>query len=203
MATSTKRKPATSDKLWQEQIIDQLADLDPSDFTHVVYARTGETATLLEHHDNETDAITGAARLAVDTPEHDEVAVVSATELHTFIDNQTAGTNGHSNPDGNLFDADEYADPRLALDKVDDQDVDKIRVEFSGSVMLDRKDAGDVAFMRRLKLGQPLELRVAATCHSKKTGYTTGKEGDLDAIVYTGGLKVDTLYVLTPEELAA
>lgn len=103
--------------------------------------------------------------------------------------------------DDSLFAAAQYDDPKLYLDKVDEKDVDKIRVEFSGSVMLDRKDAEDVALIRSLKLGKPLELRVAATCNSKKTGYTTGKEGDLDAIVFTGGLKIDTLYVLTPEEL--
>lgn len=100
-----------------------------------------------------------------------------------------------------LFAAAQYDDPALYLGKVDEKDIDKIRVEFSGSVMLDRKDENDVDFMRRLKLGQSVELRIAATCASKKHGYTTGKEGDLDAIVFTGGLKVDTLYRLAPEEL--
>lgn len=100
-----------------------------------------------------------------------------------------------------LFDARDYSDPRLSLDQIDDKDVDKIRIEFSGSVMLDRKNPEDVALMRSLHLGQSLELRVAATVGSKKHGYTTGKEGDLDAIVYTGGLKVDTVYKLAPEDL--
>lgn len=100
-----------------------------------------------------------------------------------------------------LFDARDYSDPRLTLDQIDDKDVDKIRIEFSGSVMLDRKNPEDVALMRGLHLGQSLELRVAATVGSKKHGYTTGKEGDLDAIVYTGGLKVDTVYKLAPEDL--
>ena len=114
--------------------------------------------------------------------------------------NLTAPTND-DDPGDALFDTADYTDPRLTLDKVDEKDVDKIRVEFAGSVMLDRRNPDDVQFMRRLKLGQTLELRIAATCHSKKTGYTTGKEGDLDAIVFTGGLKVDTLYNLTPEQL--
>lgn len=104
-------------------------------------------------------------------------------------------------PDGALFEKADYNDPRLALDTVDDKDVDKIQLEFSGSVMLDRRDPADVAVMRDLALGKSLELRVAATVKSKKHGYTTGKEGVLDAVVYTGGLKVDTVYVLKPEEL--
>jgi hypothetical protein len=116
-------------------------------------------------------------------------------------DEQATSGNG-SGDGGELFDARDYTDPRLALDQIDEKDVDKIRLEFSGSVMLDRKSPEDVALMRSLKLGKALELRVAATVSSKKHGYTTGKEGDLDAIVYTGGLKIDTVYVMTPEDLS-
>lgn len=102
---------------------------------------------------------------------------------------------------GALFDQTAYNDPALALDTVDGHDVDKIRLAFSGNVMLDRKSETDVDLIRKLKLGQDLELRVAATCAGKTQGFTTGKEGDLDAVVYTGSLKVTTVYVLTPEEL--
>lgn len=103
--------------------------------------------------------------------------------------------------DDGLFDRAAYNDPKLYLDKVDEKDVDKIRLDFSGSVMLDRRNPADVEFMRRLKLGSSHTLKVEAVCSSKKHGYTTGKEGDLDAIVFTGGLKIDTVYWPTPEEL--
>lgn len=104
-------------------------------------------------------------------------------------------------PKDELFDRRQYDDPKLYLDKVDEKDVDKIRCDFSGSVMLDRKNPRDVEFMRRLQLGSGVTLQVEAVCASKKHGYTTGKEGDLDAIVFTGGLKVDSIYWPEPEEL--
>lgn len=103
--------------------------------------------------------------------------------------------------DGALFNAHDYSDPKLYLDQVDEKDVDKIRLDFSGSIMLDRRNPADVDFMRRLKLGSSHTLQVEAVCSSKKHGYTTGKEGDLDAIVYTGGLKVEDVYWPTPEDL--
>lgn len=126
---------------------------------------------------------------------------VDETDTDTTFGDTPAGTDENEDNGDALFNARDYSDPRLTLDQIDDKDVDKIRLEFSGSVMLDRKDPNDVALMRSLHLGQSLELRVAATVSSKKHGYTTGKEGDLDAIVYTGGLKIDTVHVLTPEEL--
>jgi len=111
------------------------------------------------------------------------------------------GAGGDRDEGGALFDQTDYDDPRLMLDTVDGRDIDKIRLAFSGNVMLDRKDPNDVDLIRKLKLGQDLELRVSAQCAGKAQGFTTGKEGDLDAVVYTGGLKVTTVYVLAPEEL--
>lgn len=106
-------------------------------------------------------------------------------------------------PDGKaLFDRSRYDDPALRIAKVDDHQIDKIRVEFSGSVMLDRKNPDDVKLFNSLALGKPCEMRVGGTVAKKATGYTTGKEGDLDAVVGASTIKVDTVYVLAPEDLS-
>jgi hypothetical protein len=93
-----------------------------------------------------------------------------------------------------LFDKADYTDPKLYLDQVDEKDVDKIRLDFSGSILLDRRNPDDVEFMRGLKLGQDVTLKVEAAVSSKRHGYTTGRDGDLDAVVYTAGFRVHTLY---------
>lgn len=103
---------------------------------------------------------------------------------------------------GGLFDASHYDDPELAIPKVDGQGIDKIRVAFTGSVMLDRSDPRDVALFRKLKLGKEVELRVAGKIAKTATGWTTNREGDLDAVVGERTCKIDTVWVLDPENLA-
>jgi hypothetical protein len=100
-----------------------------------------------------------------------------------------------------LFDRSKYNSEELALPKIDGEGIDKIRVDFSGSVMLNRMDKADVALFRKLRLAGEVELRVAGKVSAVKDGFTTSKEGDLDALVETRSVKIDTLYVLTPEEL--
>jgi hypothetical protein len=112
------------------------------------------------------------------------------------------GSSGETAGDG-LFDRAQYDDPKLRLPKVDGQDVDKIAVAFSGRVMLDRKDPNDVALIRRLALGKDVTMQVEARTSGKKHGFTTNKEGDLDAVVLTATAKVETVYIPTPEELDA
>lgn len=100
-----------------------------------------------------------------------------------------------------LFDRSKYDNEELALPKVDGEGIDKIRVDFSGSVMLDRMNKDDVALFRKLALASECELRVAGKIAAVKDGFTTNREGDLDALVETRSIKVDTLYVLSPDEL--
>lgn len=102
---------------------------------------------------------------------------------------------------GALFDKSQYEREDLQISKIDGQSVDKIRVKFSGSVMLDRSDPADVALYNRLLLGEDCELRVAGNVSGSGGGKTTNKDGDLDAIVGQKTVTVDTVWVLTPEEL--
>lgn len=102
---------------------------------------------------------------------------------------------------GELFNKDQYEREDLQIDKIDGQTVDKIRVAFSGSVMLDRSDPADVAMYNRLKLGGECELRVAGKVSGSAGGYTTAKEGDLDAVVGQKSIKVETVWVLAPEQM--
>lgn len=102
---------------------------------------------------------------------------------------------------GALFDRSQYDREDLQIAKIDGQTVDKIRIDFTGSIMLDRSDPADVALFNRIHLTGDCELRVAGKVSGFGGGYTTGKEGDLDAIVGRKTVKVTTVYVLTPEEL--
>jgi hypothetical protein len=211
----TTAAPEAAEPRWQAQIAAELDSLatDPGpEYQHLIVGiRAGGKAELLDLVDNEADAITKAARIAASDDEYEEVnvttraAVAEAAETApeyesdrvTIVDADGVAEEDELVEDGEpkdgLFDKSQYNDPKLYLDKVDEKDVDKIRVDFSGSVMLDRRNPRDVEFMRQLALGKKVQLDVLTVCSSKKHGYTTGKEGDLDAIVFTGGLKVDSI----------
>lgn len=103
---------------------------------------------------------------------------------------------------GELFNRDQYELEGLQIPKVDGQSIDKIAVKFSGRVMLDRSDEADVAMFNRLRLGQDVELRISAkVSNSGGAGFTTSKEGDLDAIVGSKTVTVESVWVLAPEQL--
>ena len=102
-----------------------------------------------------------------------------------------------------LFDRDAYQAPGLRIDQVDGQEVDKIKIKFSGSVSLDRTKANDVSLFNRIRLGKEVELRVSGKGARVGTGYTTSKGGDLEAVVGEREVRIDTVYVLSAEELEA
>lgn len=102
---------------------------------------------------------------------------------------------------GELFDSQEYEKEGLQIAKVDGRGIDKIRVAFNGSIMLDRSNVDHVALFNRLTLGKSVQLRVAGEVTKTGVGWTTNKDGDLDAIVGERGVKVTTVYMLDPEEL--
>jgi hypothetical protein len=108
------------------------------------------------------------------------------------------------NPDaGELFDRSHYDREDLAIPAVDGEGIDRIRIRFTGSVMLDRSAPADVALFNRLRLSKEVELRVAGRVSGVSTGYTTGKDGDLDAVVGERTVKVETVWVLDPENLSS
>lgn len=105
-------------------------------------------------------------------------------------------------PDGKaLFNRDHYQREGLAIDMVDGQPIDKIRINFAGSIMLDRSAVADVALFNKLLLGKVAECRVSGKVSKIGTGYTTNREGDLDAIVGERTLKIDTIQVLDASAL--
>lgn len=100
-----------------------------------------------------------------------------------------------------LLDRSQYETEPLAIQKVDGQPVDRIRIKLTGEVMLDRSDPADVALFNRLKLGKAVELRVAGVVQRSAGAKATGKDGELDVIVGDKTLKIDTIWLLEPEQL--
>lgn len=99
-----------------------------------------------------------------------------------------------------LFDKTQYDDPELALQKIDDQSIDKIRVSFSGSVMLDRGSKADVALYRKLSLGKGgVTLMVEGRCSASGGKQSTNREGDLDVVVGEKTIKVETVYIASAD----
>ena len=117
---------------------------------------------------------------------------------------ENAGDETPEDPDGKaLFDRAAYQAPGLRIDEVDGQEVDKIWLKFTGRVALDRTKAADVAIFNKARLGAELELRVSGKGARVGTGYTTSKGGDLEAVVGEREVRIDTVYVLSAEELEA
>ncbi|HEY8723423.1 MAG TPA: hypothetical protein VIL92_06140 [Gaiellaceae bacterium] len=102
---------------------------------------------------------------------------------------------------GQLFDKSQYEREDLQIATVDGQTIDKIRIDLTGSILLDRSDPADVALYNRLILGHECELRVSGKVGGSGAGYTTSKDGELDAVVGKKAVKIDSVWVLTPEEL--
>jgi hypothetical protein len=129
--------------------------------------------------------------VAAEQAEHDEEAAAD-----------DAAHEEPTDPEGKaLFDRTKYQNPGLRIDEVDGQEVDKIWLKFSGRVALDRTKADDVALFNKARLGAELELRVSGTGARVGTGYTTSKGGDLEAVVGVREIRIDTVYVLSAEEL--
>lgn len=120
-------------------------------------------------------------------------------ELETTADDDLEGDQP-AEPKDALFDKKAYDSPALALPTVDGEGVDKIRIAFSGSVMLDRTDPADVALIRKMALGHDVSLMVEGKVSKKGHQFTTNKEGDLDAVVFETAVKVETVYTpVVPE----
>lgn len=149
-------------------------------------AATPDTAS---GHDQEESDAAPPAEAEAPTVEEAPVAALAAP---------TAGKLAEST----LFDPADYRDPTLALPQIDGHDIDRIAVQFSGEIMLDRSDRDHVALWKRIKLGQNVELWVEA----KGTGFAgkgaTSKDGDLDVVVAKRTVTVHTLRVMGPEDLA-
>jgi hypothetical protein len=141
----------------------------------------------------ESDTATGDEPEEVPPPETTE-AVVVEDETVTEDDTRRMEDPGEAGAPDALFDKAAYDSPELALPKIDGEGVDKIAVAFNGRVLLDRTDPRDVELIRRMKLGQDVTLQVEGRVSKKGHGFTTNKEGDLDAVVFETAVRVETVY---------
>ncbi len=95
-----------------------------------------------------------------------------------------------------LFDGSAY----VAVPEIDGQTADKLVIAFSGSIAYDAADEDGQALFHRLSLGHAVELRVAGVV-AAKTGTYKVTARDEEIVTGKATLKVDTVYVLSPEAL--
>jgi hypothetical protein len=91
------------------------------------------------------------------------------------------------------FDRSQFEREDLQIPKIDGQSIDRISIKWSGEVFLNRSDPDDVAVYNALRLGRDVQLLVECKCSSTGAKGATDREGDLDVIVATKGLKVHSL----------
>jgi hypothetical protein len=91
------------------------------------------------------------------------------------------------------FDRSQYEREDLQIAKIDGQSIDRISLKFSGEVFLDRSEASDVAVYNAFRLGKNVALLIEAKCSSTAAKGATDRDGDLDVVVGTKGLKIHTI----------
>lgn len=88
----------------------------------------------------------------------------------------------------------EAAPEALSLPQIDGQGIDRIDVNFSGSIRLDRSDPADVALFKRLALGKEVDLRVVGIAAGKDARISYDEDGYPGETTARAKVKVTTLY---------
>lgn len=88
----------------------------------------------------------------------------------------------------------EAAPEALSLPRIDGQSIDRIDVNFSGSIRLDRSDPADVALFKRLALGKEVDLRVVGVAAGKDARISYDEDGYPGETTARAKVKVTTLY---------
>jgi hypothetical protein len=96
-----------------------------------------------------------------------------------------------------LFDDSAY----VAVPEVDGQNADQIVIAFGGQIAYDATDEQGAKLYQDLKLGKAVELRVAGFVSGKAGGYKVTAR-DEEVVTGKASVRIDTLYMLTPESLA-
>lgn len=89
--------------------------------------------------------------------------------------------------DDSIFDASSY---ELPIPKLDGHKADKLTVQFSGSVELDRTSEDDLAIIESLTLGKSVTLTATAVVTKKGFTLSAGKEDGPETTGYGVALKV-------------
>lgn len=104
---------------------------------------------------------------------------------------------------GELFDPNSYADPALRLESREGRHVDEIRIPFSGTIVLNRKDKSDVAFFKSLHQGRRYDLEIEATVVADAEKSSYDKDGDEKTLAAVKSLRVTGLTVPADEAVEA
>lgn len=156
--------------------------------------------------------ITGPGEITPVTPELVEPEIIIATgETTVEFLNPDGSSSGKIpladipelkqtiNPEA-LFDTHAYLD----VPTVDGQAADKLVVSFSGSVSFNAGDEQGKQLFRSLSLGKSATLQVEAVVAGKAGGWKiVGAGGDMEreVVTATAKVKVETLYLPSPEDL--
>jgi hypothetical protein len=92
-----------------------------------------------------------------------------------------------------IVDRSQYEREDLQIPKIDEQTIDRIKIDFGGSLFLDRSEASDVAVYNALRLGKDVTLMVTAKCSKTGASGATDRDGNLDVVVGAKTLKVHSI----------
>jgi hypothetical protein len=103
-------------------------------------------------------------------------------EAHDAVEGTQSGEDADK---GKLFEV-----PRVA---VEDSDPNVLKLNFSGSIELERASKADVEFYNRLTAGKNVDLEVQAFVTGPHNTHRRDSEGNVDAVVQTKSLKIHSL----------
>lgn len=98
--------------------------------------------------------------------------------------------------DGELFDPTPYVEAV----EIDGHSADKLKIAFNGNIEYDPTNETARALFESLRLGKPVDLRVAGHVAKKNGSWTENEEGET-VVTGTAGIKITSLHILTPEDL--
>jgi hypothetical protein len=82
----------------------------------------------------------------------------------------------------------------LALPAIDGEAPDRIEVQFTGGVRLDRSDPADVALMRALALGKEIDLRIVGVVRGKVGTVSWDEDGYPGETTHAAKVRITTVY---------
>lgn len=125
--------------------------------------------------------------------EDHDVALLDGLEDESTTEDTTDAPLEDEGGQTTIIDRSAYEREDLQIPKIDGNTVDRISLKFSGEVFLNRSDPSDVAVYNELRLGRDVGLLIEAKCSSTAGKGATDRDGDLDVVVGTKGLKVHSI----------